>query len=47
VLEWAGRYALIQSDFAKQLANKFFNHDNTEATDRNFRKSSLHKFFVA
>ena len=47
VLEWAGRYALIQSDFAKQLANKFFDHDNTEGTDRKFRKSSLHKFFVA
>ena len=46
VLDWVGRYALIQSDFAKAIASKFFNQDNTQANDRKFRKESKHLFFV-
>lgn len=46
ILEWAGRYALIQPDFSSYMPFDTYNHDNAANVDRKFRKESRHEFFV-
>lgn len=47
MLEWAGRYALVQPSlgaFASTLA--FLRKDNAAGTDPKFRRESEHSFFL-
>ena len=46
ILEWAGRYSLVQPDFSEKMARMFYEKDNQADTDRKFRKESKHKFFI-
>ena len=46
MVEWAGRYSLSQPSFQRK-SRTFYEKDNTESTDRKFRKESKHYFFVA
>jgi hypothetical protein len=48
VLEWVGRYALVEPDFSKRhsLIGQYFQKDNTQNIDRGFIQRSHHKFFV-
>jgi len=44
VCEWAGRYALLRSNFASQ--DRFFAKDNAANIDSEFVKKTTHAFFI-
>lgn len=46
ILEWTGRYTLIEPNFSKKLAKMFYEQDNAADNESHLKKESLHKFFV-
>ena len=42
VLDWAGRYSLVQPDFSEKLAHTQYDKDKTLNTEHKLRKESKH-----